>query len=294
MDKSFLAPSCQAHNLVTSSNGREMGILDDPRFRFVAANFGDLARVLEEEIGSQGSGTGAQRAAGMETMPRECDDGARRGVAAVLFDLGVSSRQLDAPQRGFSYRDAGPLDMRMGPDAALSADEVVNAWDAVDLERVLRRFGEEPLARRIARAIVAHRPIANTAALAEVIAGAVPAASRRRRHPARKSFQAIRITVNEELDALARGLDAAIRWVRPGGRVVVIAYHSLEDRIVKRRFTAGTAGCVCPPNLPVCACGRVTELRSLARKVVRPSEEEVAANPRARSARLRAVERVAP
>ncbi len=182
--------------------------------------------------------------------------------------------------------------MRMGPDAARTAADLVNTWERSELARIIRRYGEERHAARIAGAIVANRPITDTAHLAAVVAGAVPAAARRRRHPARKTFQAIRIVVNEELEALERGLDAAIRWVRPSGRVVVITYHSLEDRIVKRRFAAGSAGCECPPNLPVCTCGRVTELRSLARKVIRPGEDEVAANPRARSAKLRAAEKV--
>ena len=254
----------------------------DPRLRFVAANFGDLERVLAAEIGT-------------EAPPHELgeDDHPSGGVAAVLFDLGVSSHQLDVRERGFSFRHAGPLDMRMGPDASRTAAEVLNEWPLGALVRAIRRYGEERFAVRIANAIVDARPIRDTAHLAEVVAAAVPAAARRQRHPARKTFQAIRIAVNDELEALERGLDAAIRWVRPGGRVVVITYHSLEDRIVKRRFAAGSAGCECPPNLPVCACGRVTELRSLARKVIRPAEDEVASNPRSRSAKLRAVEKVA-
>jgi 16S rRNA (cytosine1402-N4)-methyltransferase len=254
----------------------------DPRLRFVVANFADLDRVLAETTGTEAP-----------LHESGADAGPAGGVAAVLFDLGVSSHQLDVAARGFAFRDAGPLDMRMGPDAGRSAAEIVNRWEFGDLVRIFRRFGEEPHATRIARAIVDARPIDDTARLAEVVAGAVPAATRRRRHPARRTFQAIRIAVNEELEALERGLEAAIRWVRPGGRIVVISYHSLEDRIVKRRFAAGSAGCACPPDLPVCACGRVAELRSLARKVIRPAEDEVASNPRARSARLRAVEKVA-
>ncbi len=254
----------------------------DRRLRFVAANFGDLDEILAEVTGTEAP----QHELGEDDRPHG-------DVAAVLFDLGVSSHQFDTGERGFSYREPGPLDMRMGPDAPRTAAEVVNDWERVELIRILRRYGEERHARGIARAIVAARPIRDTAQLAEVVASAVPAAARRRRHPARKTFQAIRIAVNDELEALERGLDAAIRWVRPGGRVVVITYHSLEDRIVKRRFAAGSAGCECPPNLPVCACGRVTELRSLARRVIRPTEEEVASNPRSRSAKLRAVEKVA-
>lgn len=250
---------------------------DDPRLHFVAANFGRLDEVLRgladgnADAGSEPSGL----------------------VSGVLFDLGVSSHQLDTDARGFSYRTAGPLDMRMGDDADLTAGDLVNTWSVDELTRVIRRYGEERYARRIATAIVAARPLDGTLELSEVVANAVPAAARRDRHPARRTFQAIRMAVNRELDELERGLDAAIDWTRPGGRVAVISYHSLEDRIVKRRFVAGATGCTCPPDLPVCVCDTTAELRRLTRKPVRPSEQEVAANPRARSARLRVVEKVA-
>jgi 16S rRNA (cytosine1402-N4)-methyltransferase len=255
---------------------------DDPRLRFVAANFVDLSQLLADP----------------ETRrwlhePGD-DDPDSHGVAGVLLDLGVSSHQLDDAGRGFSYHHAGPLDMRMGPDAPRTAAAIVNEADAGELADIFFRFGEERHARRIARAIVAHRPFDDTARFAVVVADAVPAAARRNRHPARKVFQALRIAVNDELVAVADGLDAAIAAVRPGGRVVVIAYHSLEDRIVKRRFAAGATGCVCPPDIPVCVCDEVVELRPLTRKPARPSAEEVAANPRARSARLRAAEKVGP
>lgn len=183
--------------------------------------------------------------------------------------------------------------MRLGPDGALTAADLVNGWDESRLVAVIRRYGEERHAVRIAAAIVAARPIGTTQELADVVRTAVPARDRRRAHPARRTFQAIRIAVNDELGALRDGLDAALSVLRPGGRLVVISYHSLEDRIVKRRFAAGATGCVCPPDLPVCGCGRSAELRLLTRRPVVPDEEEVAANPRARSARLRAVEKVA-
>ena len=213
--------------------------------------------------------------------------------SAILFDFGVSSHQLDVAGRGFSYRQEGPLDMRMGPDTGLSADDVVNRWTEEDLARIIRRYGEEPMARRIARAIISARPIDSTASLSTVIANAMPAARRRAGHPARRTFQAIRMAVNSELEAIADGLDQAINILPEGGRVLAISYHSLEDRIVKKRLTVGATGCTCPPDLPVCGCGNTAELRILTRKPIRPSEAEIALNNRSRSATLRAAERLA-
>ena len=214
-------------------------------------------------------------------------------VSGVLFDFGVSSHQLDQSDRGFSYRHDGPLDMRMGPDAAYTAAEVVNEWPEDRLADAIRRFGEEPLARRLAHAIVEGRPYQSTSQLSTVVAAAVPAARRRAGHPARRTFQAIRIAVNGKLDAITTGLDSAIELVRPQGRVLAISYHSLEDRIVKRRFTQGATGCTCPPELPVCGCENSAELRILTRKPIRASAAEVEVNNRARSASLRAAEKVA-
>jgi 16S rRNA (cytosine1402-N4)-methyltransferase len=213
--------------------------------------------------------------------------------AAVLFDFGVSSRQLDEPTRGFSYRKDGPLDMRMGPDTGLTADDVVNHWEPAELTRIIREYGEEPMARRIATAIVASRPIESTARLSTVIAEAMPAARRRAGHPPPRTFKAIRMAVNGELEAIRTGLDQGIDLVRPGGRILAISYHSLEDRIVKRRFADGATGCTCPPELPVCGCGNTAELRLLTRKPIRPTVEEVEANSRSRSAMLRSAERLA-
>lgn len=213
-------------------------------------------------------------------------------LAGALFDLGVSSHQLDVGERGFSYQRTGPLDMRMGSDAEWTADDIVNRWDEDEIIRILRQYGEERFARRIAAAIVRSRPIGDTAHLAEVVARAVPPGPRERPHPARRTFQAIRIAVNDELAALADGLDIALRVLRSGGRIVVISYHSLEDRIVKQRLVAGARDCICPPELPVCACDQVAELRILTRRPEMPGESEVAANPRARSARLRVAERI--
>ncbi len=214
-------------------------------------------------------------------------------IDGAVFDLGVSSHQLDVGERGFSYRRRGPLDMRMGPDATLDAAVIVNEWSEARIAGVISRFGEERFARRIARAIVAARPITDTLELAAVVADAVPARARDHGHPARRTFQALRIAVNDELAAFTDALDVALRVLRRGGRIVVISYHSLEDRIVKRRFAAGAAGCTCPPDFPVCVCDTVAELRLLTRGGETPDPAEIELNPRARSARLRAAEKVA-
>jgi 16S rRNA (cytosine1402-N4)-methyltransferase len=216
-------------------------------------------------------------------------------LSGALFDLGVSSPQLDRPERGFSYREAGPLDMRMDPGQARSAADVVNLWPERELVSLLQANGEGRFARRIARAIVAARPIGDTAEFADTVKEAIPAAARRTGgHPARRVFQAVRIAVNEELEILPRSLDTAIDRLGPGGRCVVLSYHSGEDRIVKGRFRhAATGGCVCPPGMP-CVCGAVPTVRLLTRGARRPSPDEVAANRRAESARLRVVERISP
>lgn len=215
-------------------------------------------------------------------------------VHGVLFDFGVSSHQVDTAGRGFSFRQPGPLDMRMDPASPLTAEEIVNTWPVEEIARILADYGEEPAAARIARAVVAARPLHTTTELAEVVKAAIPAARRRRGgHPARRTFQALRIAVNDELEAIAQGLDAAIERLDVGGRCVAISYHSLEDRIVKRRFRRGARGCVCPPDLPVCGCGAEPELKILTPRPLAPQPQEIATNPRARSARLRAAEKVA-
>jgi 16S rRNA (cytosine1402-N4)-methyltransferase len=214
-------------------------------------------------------------------------------VVGALFDLGVSSAQLDLPERGFSYRFGGPLDMRMDRSQRLTAAAVVNGYDEADLVEVLRRYSDERYATRIARAIVSARPVETTDQLATVVRDAIPAPARRRGgHPARRTFQAIRIEVNDELAILAPTLDAAVEMLVPGGRAAVLAYHSGEDRIVKDRFRhAATGGCTCPPGLP-CQCGARPVVRLLKRGTWKPTAEEVASNPRAESARLRAVEKL--
>jgi 16S rRNA (cytosine1402-N4)-methyltransferase len=218
----------------------------------------------------------------------------REGVAisGVLFDLGVSSPQLDEAHRGFSFSHDGPLDMRMDPDSSTTADQIVNNAPEEELVALLAESGEERFARRIVRAIVASRPIVSTWELADVVAAAVPPGARRRGHPARRVFQAIRIAVNDELEQLPGALDSAIDALRPQGRIVVIAYHSGEDRIAKNRLRNGaTGGCVCPPNLP-CVCGATPTLHLLNRGAKKPTAEEIAENPRAEAARFRAAERL--
>ena len=213
----------------------------------------------------------------------------------MLFDLGVSSPQLDDPARGFSYLRDAPLDMRMDPDSPLSASVVVNTWTEDELRRILYEYGEERYAPAIARAIVRARPVETTAELADIIRSAMPAkALREKQHPAKRSFQAIRIAVNGELDALPPMLNAAVGRLKPGGRLAVITFHSLEDRIVKRTFKDFAQGCVCPPEFPVCVCGRRPKVKAVTRKPVTPDADELQANPRSRSAKLRVVEKLDP
>ena len=219
------------------------------------------------------------------------------GVDGFLFDLGVSSPQLDIPGRGFSYNEDAPLDMRMDPGTnTLNAAEVLNTYTEADLARILRVYGEEKFARQIAREIVRRRqvtPLQTTGDFVEAIKAGIPAAARRHGgHPAKRSFQAIRIEVNHELDVLERGLEAAVRWLNPGGRVCVISYHSLEDRIVKQHFQELSKGCTCPPDIPVCVCGNVPIVKVTTRKPLVATAEEVARNPRARSAKIRCAERL--
>ncbi len=217
------------------------------------------------------------------------------GVDGMLLDLGVSSFQLDSADRGFSFREEGPLDMRMDPTRGETAAEVVNGYEAEELARIFREYGEERWAGRIARRIVrvrAEQPIGTTRQLAELVRDAVPGGHVPSRiHPATRVFQALRIHVNGELEHAERGVAAGIDLLKPGGRLVVISFHSLEDRIVKRIFRAESTGCICPPKLPLCACGHEPRVDLLTRQGVRPGPGEVEANPRSRSATLRAVRR---
>ena len=240
------------------------------RVRLVHGNFSDVASILDR-LGFD-------------------------AVDGMLFDLGVSSPQLDEAQRGFSYMQDAPLDMRMDGSASLSAHDVVNTWPEDRLKQILYDYGEERYAPRIAAAIVRarqERAVETTLELVEIIRSAMPAAAlREKQHPAKRSFQAIRIAVNDELGAVQTMMDTAPDKLRPGGRLAVISFHSLEDRIVKNGIRRREDGCTCPRDFPVCTCGFVQTLRSVSRKPILPSPEEQAANPRARSAKLRVAEHV--
>ena len=238
--------------------------------RLIKGNFGDLDRLLTQA-----------------NIPYA--DG-------FLFDLGVSSPQLDVVERGFSYHGDAPLDMRMDPTAGgMTAADVVASYSEAELARVIRGYGEERWASRIAAFIVAaraRRPVTTTSQLVEIIKAAVPASARKEGpHPARRTFQALRIEVNHELEVLETALEAAVRWLVPGGRIVVISYHSLEDRTTKQLFGRLSQTCTCPPELPVCVCGAKPVLRVLTRRAVTPTPDEVERNPRSRSAKLRAAEK---
>ena len=218
-------------------------------------------------------------------------DAGIRELNGVLFDLGFSSRQIDDPGRGFSFQGDGPLDMRFDTGQGLTAGEIVNTWPEAELAQTIRQYGEEPRARRIADAIVSARPIKSTGSLAAIISRA-SGGGRRKIHPATRTFQALRIQVNRELENLRGGLEGAIELLAAGGRLVVITYHSLEAALVKSFLRRESGMCVCPPEQPVCTCGRVRRMKRITRKAIAPSREEISNNPRARSARLRVGERV--
>jgi 16S rRNA (cytosine1402-N4)-methyltransferase len=265
---------------------------------------GGHARLLAADLQGQGRFIAVDRDATVkpyfENFQREAGIQARflRGdFGVVLAQLADNDVEADAVllDLGFSYAVDAPLDMRMDPSGAVTAQDVVNEWDERELALIFRRYGEERFARQIAQAIVrrrAERPFERTADLVETIKAAIPAPRRfGDGHPAKRVFQALRIAVNDELDALERALPAAVGMLRPGGRIAVISFHSLEDRIVKRFFAAQARGCVCPPDFPVCVCGREPSLRLVTRKAVRPSPQEIAGNPRSASARLRVAQR---
>ena len=269
----------------------------DGRVLGLDADGAAIARV-HERLGPRFGDRLVLRQANFRDLATVAPDAGFTLADGCLFDLGLSSFQLADTDRGFGFRAGGPLDMRFDPARGVPAAELLATLDANDLTALFRRYGEEPKASRIARAIVDARrtaPVATAEELATLVERVVPPNPRapRRTHPATRIFQALRIAVNEELEALEAGLAAALDLLRPGGRLVVLSYHSLEDRIVKRLFQAERRGCVCPPEVPICVCGRLPRLRLVTRPSMTPSAAEIAANPRARSARLRAVERIA-
>ena len=270
----------------SSPNGRVLGLDADPaaidRVRERLARFGDrlvLRNADFRDVGTVAPAAGFAR------------------VDGLLLDLGLSSFQLADTERGFGFRAGGRLDMRFDPARGVPASELVATLDAAALADIFRRYGEEPRALRIARAIVRDRaiaPVDTAERLAAVVERAAPAAPGRRRvHPATRVFQALRIAVNDELGALEAVLAAAMDLLQPGGRLVVLSYHSLEDRIVKRFVATERKGCICPPELPVCVCGRVPRLRAVGPQPVMAAPDEVTSNPRSRSVRMRAAERIA-
>ena len=294
-------------------------VMQDPAGIYVDCTLGGAghAKYLADQLNAQGHFIGidqdpAALAAGRERLSgvqckvdlihsnfsRLGDVLAELGVAQVngiVFDLGVSSHQLDVAERGFSYQQDAPLDMRMNPQQARSAYDVVNTYEEAELARIIKEFGEDRWAKRIAAFIATARqtaPIETTGQLVDIIKRAIPAAARREGpHPAKRTFQAIRIEVNQELEILQAAFQAAIEHLLPGGRLAIITFHSLEDRAAKQALAAAAKGCICPPKFPVCMCGQQPQVRLLGKPVV-PSEHELEKNPRARSAKLRIAEKL--
>ncbi|MFQ5342728.1 MAG: 16S rRNA (cytosine(1402)-N(4))-methyltransferase RsmH, partial [Anaerolineae bacterium] len=265
----------------SSPGGRLLGLDADPDALQIArerlAGFGERAVLVH---------------ANFDTLESVAPAHGFDAVDGLLFDLGLSSVQLADATRGFSFQVEGPLDMRFDSRQTQTAAGLVNTLTADELADILRRYGEERYARRIARAIVAHRPISTAQELASTIKRAVP--GRGRVHPATRTFQALRIATNDELGTLERALPQAVKLLRPGGRLLVISFHSLEDRIVKHFFRQAERDCTCPPELPVCVCDHEATLKVLTRKPITPSAGEIARNPRSRSAKLRVAERLGP
>jgi 16S rRNA (cytosine1402-N4)-methyltransferase len=262
--------------------GRLLGIDRDPAAveagRRALAGFGPAATVVQGHFGELGE---VAASAGFPSAD------------LVLFDFGISSAQLDAPERGFSFRSDGPLDMRMDPGGDVTAARIVNQYDQAEIERILRTYGEERWARRVAQFIVARRPLRTTRDLTSAVEAAIPRkAWPRDIHVATRTFQGLRIAVNDELGEIEAGLKAALEILNPGGRMATISFHSLEDRLVKSFFIVESKDCICPPQQPVCTCGHRASLRIVTRRPIRPSAEEVDSNPRARSARLRVAQKL--
>ncbi len=263
-----------------SPNGELLGLDLDPQALEIASQRLDVFR---------GRVTLVQ--ASFTTLSAQLEKLGWKQVQGIVIDLGVSSMQLDRPERGFSFQAEGALDMRFSPDQPLSAADLVNGSSEQQLADLIWRYGEEPQARRIARAIVQARPLHTTLQLAEIVRRAA-GSHRQRIHPATRTFQALRIAVNAELDAIEDVLPQAVQALEPGGKLAVISFHSLEDRIVKQFFRRESRDCICPPGQPVCTCGHKASLKELTRHPVEASDAEVAENPRARSARLRVAEKI--
>ena len=264
----------------SSPGGRVLGIDRDPRSLAIAAQ-------RLEEFGDRFVFTQGNFA---DLLALAQNNGVDQ-VDGVLLDLGLSSRHLQARGYGFSFQVDEPLDMRYDPNESLTADRIVNTYPERELAQLLFQYGEEPRARLVARAIVRNRPLASTGRLAELVAATLGRGRTRRIHPATRTFQALRIAVNDELSNIQAGLVEAIQLLAPAARLVAISYHSLEDRIVKTFLAREASDCICPPGLPVCVCGHQPTIRIVNRKIIRPSPEEVASNPRSRSARMRVAER---
>jgi 16S rRNA (cytosine1402-N4)-methyltransferase len=309
-----LQPSATDHIPVLADEVRS-SLAVRPGMTVVDATFGagGHAAILAAELGGRGKLIAIDRDPGARTyferfdkrtglqarllrgdfgvvLPQLAENGSK--ADAILLDLGVSSMQLDRPERGFSYSVDAPLDMRMDTSQDLTASEIVNEWPERELVTIFRRYGEERYARQIARAIVRRRkehPFERTSELVDTIKSAIPAPARfGEGHPAKRVFQALRIAVNDELGSLEAALPAALAMLRPGGRLAVISFHSLEDRMVKQFLREKERGCTCPPDFPVCVCGHEPELRAIERRPIKPAARELAVNPRAASARLRA------
>ena len=264
----------------SSPDGKVVGLDRDPHALEIAKQ--NLAEFGERVIYINDSYRNFQ--SHLNNLNWQCVDG-------ILLDLGISSMQLDKPERGFSFREDGPLDMRFDPDQPLTAADLVNEWTREELAEILFTYGEEKLARKIADAIIANRPLVGTKDLAEIVKK-VARNPKSKIHPATRTFQALRIAVNQELDALEAFLPKALESLNTGGRLAIIAFHSLEDRIVKRFFRLESKDCICPPQIPICVCGHKARLNELSRRPIRPEESEIDRNPRARSAKLRVAEKI--
>jgi 16S rRNA (cytosine1402-N4)-methyltransferase len=266
--------------IASSPEGKVVGMDRDPQALEIARE--NLAEFGERVIYIQDSYSNFQ--SHLNNLNWQCVDG-------ILLDLGISSMQLDKPERGFSFRADGPLDMRFDPDQTLTAADLVNELSREELAEILFTYGEEKLARKIAEAIIANRPLVGTKDLAEIVKK-VARNPKSKIHPATRTFQALRIAVNQELDALEAFLPKALESLNTGGRLAIIAFHSLEDRIVKKFFRLESRDCICPPEVPICVCEHKARLKELTRRPLRPEESETDRNPRARSAKLRVAEKI--